>query len=114
MSAVEWDKNVNKKVFGVEKSYKPNSVSVSFESGREIKHAKNTKCKRIYSVNISVSRKEEAAFDNWYSKVLGGDAGTFLFSSLELDGSVLEYRMTQPPQIEGQSRKKIKMEWEEG
>lgn len=113
MNAIEWASDVNKNIFGVEKSYKSNAVSVTFESGREIKHAKNTQCKRVYSVNISVSRKEEAAFDKWYTQKLGGDAGTFLFSSLELDGSVKEYRMTQPPQIDGQARKKIKMEWEE-
>lgn len=113
MNAVEWPNTVNKKVYDIEKGYASNAVSIKFDSGREIRHAQNTKCERIYTVNLSLTRQEEKEFDVWYADVLGGDAGTFLFPSLELDGTMQEYRMTQPPQISGQAYKHIKMEWQQ-
>lgn len=101
------------KLYGLQIGYLDNALKSEYDSGRSVTWQRNTRVRRRYAVSCSITREQARAFDEWYTKTLGGNGMCFSAPSLEGTGKNTVYRMESPPSIEGQAYKEITMEWVE-
>lgn len=108
----EWSGKVNQKFYNYSESFKDNSVSQEYNSGRKVVFLKNTKFLKNIKVSLSVDVRngEFDAFNAWFTDELGGLSGTFTCQAL----GAATYRFTKNPQFSsGQRFRTAELEIEE-
>ena len=114
MIYVNWP-NINKRFFDSKVSPKPNSETQEFASGRTVTTLKNTRFIFTVNVSLTLNKKEEKVFWDWYKNQLGGLAGVFRCPELKEGPMESEYfRFTaEPDEDKVFSKKKFILEIEE-
>lgn len=93
MTIVDWSNKVNTRFFGFSDKPKDNTTVTQYVSGRVVGWQNNTRNVMTMQCSLKLTKKELAAFWDWYNDELGALAGVFTCGAL----GDKHYRFTDIP-----------------
>ena len=119
--AQNWSKFVNKNFYGQDGSYKDNTETVEFKSGRTIRYLKNSVPKKTHAVNLRCKDKGTLKIDgktefewflNWYESTARSGAEPIYLTDITSGTGVKQY-LIKVSGWKGQKYKEISLQLEE-
>lgn len=118
--AQNWSDKVNKKFYALDGSYRANTESVEFASGRRITHLKNSVPTKAFAVSILLDdtklqegKTEFEHFLFWWENVILSGSESFYLTDIVSGKGIKEYCLTEPPKWTGQGKKEVTLQIEE-